>query len=376
MKKNVLKLASFAVGLCVAAMLTSCHNGEDYTPETKNVVIPVVKANSLQIFTSAPASVKVGAATANSTKDAAAEFTSVPETGTIVITPSDSKYETKTINYNMKNRELVVLDVELVAKVVAVSQTAAESGTTEVNNDGANADETGVSASLDFGANNTTNTDASVTGDYSISVFTPEAGTDGDAVVAGKTYSEIPLALDCKPDGAQFGTSPVKVNLTIKDSKGFNLKFKNGSDVVTPTWADNDKLSVEIPHFSVWDAILDLSCSKIEVSENVYTTKVDAKVGTATIDNILFGYDTEETNAIALKVLKKLFGTAKKTIKKTVKWNSVEGEATVKATQEVKNYTFDSGKTIKVTVYGRITTSVEVVTSDPEVIKTHGGGSN
>jgi len=379
MKKNVLKFASLALGLCVATALTSCHSGEDYeAAETQPVVIPVISGNSLQIFTSAPASVKVGTAAAvNSTADAPAEFTSVAETGTITITPADAtKYDAKTINYNMNGKELVVLNVELVAKVVSVSQTAAESGTTEVNNDGANADESGVGVSFDFGANNTTNTDASVTDNYSISVYTPESTIDGDAVAAGKNYSESPLALECKPDGANFGANPLKVNLTIKDSQGYNLKFKNGTEVLTPTWSDSDKLSVEIPHFSVWEAILDLACANMKVSEKVYTQTVDAQLGQVAFEEVLFGYETAETSVIANKILKKLFGTPVKKVKKTAKWNSVDGEATVTLTQTVKDYEFNAGKTIKVTVYGKVVTKVVVETSDEEVINKHGGGTN
>ena len=45
MKKNVLKLASFAAGLCVAMTLTSCHNGEDYQEQT-TVVNNVVQLES------------------------------------------------------------------------------------------------------------------------------------------------------------------------------------------------------------------------------------------------------------------------------------------------------------------------------------------
>ena len=362
MKKNVLKFASLALGLCVATALTSCHSGEDYeAAETQPVVIPVISGNSLQIFTSAPASVKVGTAAAvNSTADAPAEFTSVAETGTITITPADAtKYDAKTINYNMNGKELVVLNVELVAKVVSVSQTAAESGTTEVNNDGANADESGVGVSFDFGANNTTNTDASVTDNYSISVYTPESTIDGDAVAAGKNYSESPLALECKPDGANY-----------------NLKFKNGTEVLTPTWSDSDKLSVEIPHFSVWEAILDLACANMKVSEKVYTQTVDAQLGQVAFEEVLFGYETAETSVIANKILKKLFGTPVKKVKKTAKWNSVDGEATVTLTQTVKDYEFNAGKTIKVTIYGKVVTKVVVETSDEEVINKHGGGTN
>jgi hypothetical protein len=379
MKKNVLKFASLALGLCVATALTSCHSGEDYeAAETQTVEIPVIKANSLQIFTSVPASVAVGTAPAvNSTADAPAEFTSVAETGTIIITPDDlSKYEKKTINYNMNGKELVVLNVELVGKVVAVSQTAAESGTSEVNNDGANADDSGVSASFDFGANNTTNTDGSVTGDYSISVITPESTIDGDEVKAGNTYKESPLALDCKPDGAQFGANPLKVNLTIKDSKGYNLKFKNGTEELTPTWSDNDKLSVEIPHFSVWDAILDLACAKMTPSTKTYTETVDAQLGQVAFEDVLYGYETAETSVIANKILKKLFGTPVKKVKKTAKWSAVEGEATVTLTQAVKDYEFNAGKTIKVTVYGKVESKVVVETSSEEIINKHGGGSN
>ena len=65
-----------------------------------------------------------------------------------------------------------------------------------------------------------------------------------------------------------------------------------------------------------------------------------------------------------------------KKVKKTAKWNSVDGEATVTLTQTVKDYEFNAGKTIKVTVYGKVVTKVVVETSDEEVINKHGGGTN
>ena len=72
-----------------------------------------------------------------------------------------------------------------------------------------------------------------------------------------------------------------------------------------------------------------------------------------------------------------MFGTPKKQITKTVKWNAVEGTATVKISQAVNIYEFSSGeKTVKVTVYGKVTTKVSIETAQPQEVKTHGGGSN
>jgi molybdopterin-binding protein len=90
-----------------------------------------------------------------------------------------------------------------------------------------------------------------------------------------------------------------------------------------------------------------------------------------------FGYDTDVTSVIATRLLKKMFGTPKKQITKHVKWNAVEGEATITASQVVKTYTFNSKvKTVKVAVYGKVTTGVSIETAQPQEVKTHGGGSN
>ena len=47
MKKNVLKIALFAFGLCAATTLTSCHNGED----VDIVEVAQLEARTLQVHT-------------------------------------------------------------------------------------------------------------------------------------------------------------------------------------------------------------------------------------------------------------------------------------------------------------------------------------
>ena len=110
-----------------------------------------------------------------------------------------------------------------------------------------------------------------------------------------------------------------------------------------------------------------------------YETTVNAMEGSAKI-TVPYGYEINDEeiqkSPIVKMVLKKMFGTPRRDITKTVKWEAVNGTAKVTATQEVKTYTFNAGKNIVVTVYGRVSTNVSIETSQPEEVKTHGGGSN
>lgn len=373
MKKNVLKLASFAVGLCVATALTSCHSGEAYEAEETTVVnnVTQLEARTLSVHTNVAATVTVGTETKTGQD---VEFANPAAAGTINITATGR--QAKTINYNFKDGAVLYFDVELESAGKTFSQADVETNGATVTNGTDNAgDNDGVEASFALNGSNNTGT----TGDYSITVFTPaDGGTAGEDVAKGQSYAETPMAIDCKPDGAQFDT-PIKVTLNIPGSDGYDVKVKSGAEEANIA-KDGDKITADIPHFSVWDVILNIACADLTTeTKNYDDVKVDANTGSANV-KVDYGYETDaETakSAIAKKLLKKMFGTAKREITKKVSWNAVEGTATVKASQTVKTYKFTSGsKTITVTVYGKVTTSVSIETSKPEEVKTHGGGSN
>jgi hypothetical protein len=371
MKKNVLKLASFAAGLCVAMTLTSCHNGEDYQEQT-TVVNNVVQLESrtLIVRTNVAATVKVGSETKTSTPNTDLEFANPAAAGTIQI--SATGRQAKSIKYNFKDGAMLYYDVMLESAGQVFSQTDVETnGATVTNGDDNKNDNDGVEASFSLGSE----TNDGTTGDYSITVFTPDEVTNGEDVTKGQNLTETPLAIDCKPDGAQF-SNPIDVVLNIPGSDGFDISVKSGDEVATSVQA-GDKITAKIPHFSIWDVILNLACADIVSSTFMYDpVKVNAMEGQASV-TVDFGYDTDVTSVIATRLLKKMFGTPKKQITKNVKWNAVEGEATITASQVVKTYTFNSKvKTVKVAVYGKVTTGVSIETAQPQEVKTHGGGSN
>lgn len=373
MKKSVLKITSIALGLCVATALTSCHSGEAYEAEETTVVnnVTQLEARTLSVHTNVAATVKVGSETKTGQD---VEFANPAAAGTIQIT-ADGR-QAKTINYNFKDGAILYFDVELESAGKTFTQAEVETGGATVTNGTDNAgDNDGVEAS--FAMNGASNTGA--TGDYSITVFTPaDGGTAGEDVAKGQSYAETPMAIDCKPDGAVFDT-PIKVALTIPGSAGYDVKVKSGDEVANIA-KDGDKITADIPHFSVWDVILNITCGDVTTTTKNYDeVTVDANAGTASV-KVDYGYeaDAETANSVlAKKLLKKMFGTAKREITKKVSWNKVEGTATVKASQTVKNYSFTSGeKSLSITVYGKVTTSVSIETTTPEEVKTHGGGSN
>jgi hypothetical protein len=375
MKKNVLKFASVAFGLCMATALTSCHSGEEYQAEETTVVNNVTQLEARTIFVTANVAAKVEGVGFNfSATGTNVEIPDAPASGAIKV--SATGRQTKTINFNFKDGVILYFDVALESAGQVFSRTDVENNGATVSNGNDNkTDNEGVEAS--FKLDGATNTGA--TGDYQITVFAPaEANTSADNIAKNQSYSETPLAIDCKPDGAVF-SAPIKVALNIPGSAGYDVKVKSGNEIATIA-QDGDKITADIPHFSVWDVVLNITCGDVTTTTKEYdAVTADANQGTASI-KVDYGYtaDAETTNSVlAKKMLKKLFGTPKQEITKKVSWNKVEGTATVKASQAVKTYKFVSGqKNLEITVYGKVTTSVSIETTTPEEVKTHGGGSN
>jgi hypothetical protein len=378
MKKNVLKIALFAFGLCSATALTSCHNGED----VDIVEVAHQEARTLVVHTNAAATVKVNGET-KTTKAVVggtgfeAPFDNPAKTGTIVVTPTASNRQTKTLNYDFKeDGSYLYCDVMLEAAGVGVPQATAEAapaGTVNNSTGSDNATETGVDASIDF--NGATNTNASATGDYSITVFEPSnSTTDAEDMTQGQLYEGAPLAIACTPDGATF-SSPIKVTLNILGSEGYDINVVSGDETANIT-RDGNKVIADIPHFSIWEIILKATLESVETQVNkIAEADVNAKSGSYKY-TMRFGYDCDQAdNSLVGKMCKKLFGAKGRNVTRLLTWSPTEGTATVTVNQTVKKYTFkSSSKTFVVTAYGKITSSV--VVNPAEETPTHGGGSN
>ena len=376
MKKNVLKIALFAFGLCSATALTSCHNGED----VDIVEVAQLEARTLQIHTNVAATVVVNGESKTTTAliggtGFEASFANPAATGTITV--SASGRQGKTVSYDFKDGAMLYYDLMLESAGVGVPQATAEAapaGTVNNSTGSDNATETGVDASIDF--NGATNTNSSATGDYSITVFDPStASTNAEDLAQGQTYLEAPLAISCTPSGATF-SNPIKVSLDIPGSADFAVKVVNGDEEATVNQT-GDVVVADIPHFSVWNVVLSVTLESIDTQVNkIVDTTVDAKSGKYGF-KFDYGYSCDQaSNSTLIKnLLKAMFGSKKKKVNKNITWTPTEGSATVTVNQEVKTYQFVSGnKAIYVTTYGKITSSV--VVNPAEETTTHGGGSN
>jgi hypothetical protein len=374
MKKNVLKFASLAFGLCVATALTSCHSGQDQEETTVVNNVTQLAARTIYVHTNVSAKVEgVGFNFSNTGQDV--EITDAPTKGSFKV--SATGRQDKTIDFNFKDGAVLYFDIELVTAGTTFSQTDVETNGVTVTNGDANKDDNdGVEASFSLGGE----TNDGTKGDYSITVFTPDnTTTNVDNIAKDDKIQEAPLAIECKPDGAVF-SNPINVVMNIPGSDGYeiNVKHDKTGDVVVPT-QEGDKVTAAIKHFSVWDVILVITCGDLTTSTKEYEAVVDANQGSASL-KVDYGYEADaqtQNSSIARRLLKKMFGTAKKQITKKVSWESVDGTATVKITQTVKNYKFTSrNKNLEVTVYGKVKSSVSIETTTPEEVKTHGGGSN
>jgi hypothetical protein len=376
MKKNVLKIALFAFGLCSATALTSCHNGED----VDIVEVAQLEARTLQVHTNVAATVVVNGESKTTTAliggtGFEASFANPAATGTITV--SASGRQGKTVSYDFKDGAMLYYDLMLESAGVGVPQATAEAapaGTVNNSTGSDNATETGVDASIDF--NGATNTNSSATGDYSITVFDPStASTNAEDLAQGQTYLEAPLAISCTPSGATF-SNPIKVSLDIPGSADFAVKVVNGDEEATVNQT-GDVVVADIPHFSVWNIVLNVTLESIDTQVNkIVDTTVDAKSGKYGF-KFDYGYSCDQaTNSTLIKnLLKAMFGSKQKKVNKNITWTPTEGSATVTVNQEVKTYKFVSGnKAIYVTTYGKITSSV--VVNPAEETPTHGGGSN
>lgn len=376
MKKNVLKIALFAFGLCSATALTSCHNGED----VDIVEVAQLEARTLQVHTNVAATVVVNGESKTTTAliggtGFEASFANPAATGTITV--SASGRQGKTVSYDFKDGALLYYDLMLESAGVGVPQATAEAapaGTVNNSTGSDNATETGVDASIDF--NGATNTNSSATGDYSITVFDPStASTNAEDLAQGQTYLEAPLAISCTPSGATF-SNPIKVSLDIPGSADFAVKVVNGDEEATVNQT-GDVVVADIPHFSVWKIALNVTLESIDTQVNkIVDTTVDAKSGKYGF-KFDYGYSCDQaSNSTLIKnLLKTLFGSKQKKVNKNITWTPTEGSATVTVNQEVKTYKFVSGnKVFYVTTYGKITSSV--VVNPAEETPTHGGGSN
>ena len=250
-------------------------------------------------------------------------------------------------------------EVALVSMGLAVYAAMAEAdGAAGVTNGDANAyDNDGVTACFNVAGN----TNDGTTGDYSVTVFTPEdVETNTDAITTNSTANEPVLALDCQPDGAVF-RNPIAMTVNIPGSNGFSLRCESvadPSDVLTVVTSEyGEPWTFMFNHFSVWNIVLEATAASVTKTTQAISAEGDASTGSL---EYKFDYGFESTDAasstLVAKYLKKLFGVAKKEASQTIEFEPVKGGiAKLTATQEVNTYTFVSGnKSFSATVYGKV----------------------
>jgi len=383
MKKTIL----VALGLCGVFAFTSCHKGEDSpavnTVVVDNVVYETSRTIEVRITNNIAANIAInGTALAQTGTTATFEGNNVPKTGKIVVTPTDKNRLAKEIEYKYNNNEdYLVFDVVIDAATATVSQNEAESGAKEVNNDGINAEETGVKASIDF--NGQSNTNAAATGDYSITVYTPAGDAAVDNLKQNDVVEEPVIGLICRPDGATF-EQPITVKLVVPDSEGCDVACYYDGDVkgeeATLVQSGNN-ISIQVPHFSIWDVLLKVKVASVSTtSEPLKQITTDAADGEIRY-TVPSGFSSNDIDhALFGKFLRKTFGAEKRDINKRITFKKVQN-ATAKLTgsQAVHHYTLQSGeRTFSVDVYGRasVNLSMEVAEENKNDVPTHGGGSS
>lgn len=380
MKNLLTKSLALVFGLGVAATFTACHNGEDAQPtvvpnasvqetdENGNVVgrTLVITANKTATFT-------LGSETKSGTN---VTFTNAPVKGTVSATAGST---TKKVKFNFGDAKDLAYDVIFESEGTAVTQAAAQAGTTTVSNQGANADETGVTAEMDF-SGGVVNGDATVTGDYSVTVVTPtETETAAEELESKKgqtdAIQEPVLSLDCKPTGADFSAKPVKVKVNVPNSADYELACANSeTDEAAASFVqEGDNMTIELSHFSLWAIILKATVVKVDTKTITKTVTGSSKDGSLAY-TMNYGFDSDNSDPIVAKYLKKVFGINKREISKRAKFNKVDGTATLNVTQQAKVYTIKSGKkTFTATVYGKADLNLSIETNTPEVVETHDG---
>jgi len=378
MKNLLTKSLALVFGLGVAATFTACHNGEDAQPtvvtnvsvqetdENGNVVgrTLVITANKTATFT-------LGSETKSGIN---VTFTNAPVKGTVSATAGST---TKKVKFNFGDAKDLAYDVIFESEGTAVTQAAAQAGTTTVSNQGANAEETGVTAEMDF-SGGVANADATVTGDYSVTVVTPtETETSAEELINNTAIQEPVLSLNCQPDKANFGNNPVKVKVNVPNSANYELACANSETDEAPASfvQEGDNMTIELKHFSVWDIILKATVVKVDPKIITKTFTGSSKDGSLayTMD---YGFDSDNSDPIVAKYLKKVFGMNKREIRKRVTFSKVDGTATLNVTQHAKVYTIQSrNKTFTATVYGKADLNLSIETNTPEEVKTHDGGS-
>ena len=373
MKKIAKNFFVLAVGALVAVSMTSCHSKHEAAPA------PAVKVTSVDIATTTPktlivtvsenlplgATLKYNGATATSVSGKVYTFENVADGKNVVLTGGG------VIDQNVKvdfaGKTLVAIDVTVKTLNAGVTIVTNQDASTSDTYQSAKSDVT-IPAALTPALNNQK---------LALTLFSKSAPLQ--KVVEGKTYSPAPLSLDCKPDGATFNPA-VEVVTDLPGAENADVFVQNAAGTEKPECTfSGTKLTAKMPHFSVWDIIMNVKVTKVtNTTEDLSNgSLISGRNKVAYAEKA--GFETRETGIIKTTI-SSLFGSELKTSNKSIEYD-MTGTGTYRVYQDVQVVEMLSGqRTFSFKLYGAIHMDV---TSDPAqteptkpVVPTHSGGSN
>lgn len=189
------------------------------------------------------------------------------------------------------------------------------------------------------------------------------------------------LGLMCKPDGAQFGSSPARVVVNSPYfEKGMNFRCVGAVDNKVILDANGGSVSMKFPHFSDYIIESEVTVEKIGIDSIKTQTLLDCKVGNLTYTYFVYsGCDYDyHANEFMNKYLEAKFGKKKFESKGEFTVSNLSSRATIPytITQAVHKYKVTFGDIpILVNVYGKEDLYVDTTKAVIYDATKHSGGS-
>jgi hypothetical protein len=422
MKKFFKCAALVACGISVATSFTSCRLS-DNPSETTTVVIDNVDtevSRELTLSSNVPATFVLNETTKTGTE---VTFTDVPSSGVLKV--SAEGREDKYVSFEFTGDNVLSLKVNLEAMSTnTLSQAEVKAAISDgkivvLTNEGPNAEDTGIDASILFGDG--FNLNASVSGDYSISIVTtaPDTGVIEQAIKnSGVEVTEVgsenasdnvadypeakqpevvfaPFAVECEPAGAEF-SNPINIVFDAPESDGLDLSvvFDDGKgkteDIPFVVSKDGEQIIFDVNHFSGYNINLKAKLVKATTRyENLNPESVDLLNGRVTYTRTV-GYNVQDvkknnkawstwkSSKMLTQWLTDCLGATKYSYTTNFRFKPVSGATVgISLRQKICDYYFRSGTaTFKVTKYGAVVRKLKMEVPSSAADEVHSGGSN
>ena len=373
MKKIAKNFFVLAVGALVAVSMTSCHSKHEAAPA------PAVKVTSVDIATTTPktlivtvsenlplgATLKYNGATATSVSGKVYTFENVADGKNVVLT--GGSVIDQNVKVDFAGKTLVAIDLTVKTLNAGVTISGGSAASTSDTYLDAQSNVT-IPAALTPALNN-----------KKLALTLYSKATPLQKVVEGKTYAPASLSLDCKPEGATFNPA-VEVVTDLPGAENTDVFVQNAAGTEKPECTfSGTKLTAKMPHFSVWDIIMNVKVAKVTASTEDLSTGslISGRNKISYAEKA--GFETRETGIIKTTI-SSLFGSELKSSNKSIEYD-MTGTGTYRVYQDVQVVEMQSGqRTFSFKLYGAIHMDV---TSDPAqteptkpVVPTHSGGSN